>query len=43
MLAKESRNRNSDAAFRTIFREEETVLKKESRDLTIIFLFYKAV
>jgi hypothetical protein len=42
MVAKESRNKNSDAAFKTIFREEVTVFKKASRDLIIIFLFHKA-
>jgi hypothetical protein len=42
MVAKESRNRNSDAAFRTIFGEVVTVFKEASRDLIIIFLFHKA-
>ncbi len=42
LVVKESRNRNSDAAFRTIFREVVTVFKEASRDVIIIFLFYKA-
>jgi hypothetical protein len=42
LTAKESRNRNSDAAFGTIFRIR-TFFKEARRDLIITFLFNKAV
>ncbi len=42
IVAKESRKRNSDATFRTVFRELVIVFIEASRDLIIIFLFHKA-
>jgi hypothetical protein len=39
---KESRNRNSDAAFGTIFRIGVSVFKELSRNSIFIFLFNKA-